>query len=261
MQQQVRLVFLGETLQGFDPNQVRRRVGRELRLDKARLARLFSGRRIVLKRAVEPERAFRHVDRFARVGARLRIEAIDPDEVPDTVAGPLSRAPAAAPPRQHSRRSHARRPSRWMLPAALAALLAALAAGLASLWLQHDAPARAAARPTVRAAMPARSPTIGQRPEAAAQAAQAWPQLVGPAAQVYRDLYQPAKAHKAFAAAPDGRWGWTGDAPSAPGAVDAARAACEAGRLPEAPRCEVISVDGDEPLRAAPPASPSNAPR
>lgn len=256
MHQPVRLVFLGETLQGFDPKQVRRRVGRELRLDKARLARLFSGRRIVLKRAVEPERAFRHVDRFARVGARLRIEAIDPDEVADTVSGPAgSVAPDGAAPRTRSRRSRERRRSRWMLPAALAALLAAIAAGLAFLWPPRDAPA--SARPAARAQ--ARAP--GLHPEVAAQAARAWPQLVGPAAQVYRDLYQPAKLHKAFAAAPDGRWGWTADATTGPAAVDAARAACEVGRLPEAPRCEVISVDGEEPQRAPAPASPPNAPR
>lgn len=275
MQQQVRLVFMGETLQGFDAAQVRRRVGRELGLDKSRLARLFSGKRIVLKRAVDPERAFRHVDRFAKVGARLRIEMLDAAESglsvdPATGTGVPSTSTLSSRSSRSSRgsrrSSRSRRRAQWAMVLAFIGLMVGVGALAAWLLLPSDLVKQSpAARGTPRSAPPAAATAATAarpaRPDPAALSAKAWPQLTGPAAQIWRDLYKPARNHKAFAAAPDGRWGWTADASTAAAAVDAARSACEVGRLPGAPPCEVLSVDGDDPPKASPPASPSSAPR
>ena len=53
---QVRLVFAGEVLEGFQPDDVKRRFGEAFKLDETRLAALFSGSRTVLKRSLS--RAF-----------------------------------------------------------------------------------------------------------------------------------------------------------------------------------------------------------
>lgn len=71
------LVFRGEVLDGFDPAKVRQQLGEQLQLDPARLDHLFSGRRVVIKRSIEREQGLRHVQQFARLGARLMLENSD----------------------------------------------------------------------------------------------------------------------------------------------------------------------------------------
>ena len=82
MDKLVRVVFHGEVLEGCDPVAVKREIGEQLTLNPARLDRLFSGRRVVLKRGLDAERAQRHVRQFARLGARLHIEHDDGAETP-----------------------------------------------------------------------------------------------------------------------------------------------------------------------------------
>ncbi len=81
----VQLVFRGEALDGFRDADVRRSLGDRLQLDEARLAHLFSGRRVVLKPSIDAESARRRVAQFAVFGARLHIEAAaDPGAAPRT---------------------------------------------------------------------------------------------------------------------------------------------------------------------------------
>jgi uncharacterized membrane protein YhaH (DUF805 family) len=80
----VQLVFFGEVLSGFQLEAVKRDLGHALKLDEARLARLFSGARMVLKRSIAHEEAQRYVKRLAELGAHVRVE-------------PLADAPASAP--------------------------------------------------------------------------------------------------------------------------------------------------------------------
>jgi hypothetical protein len=61
-----------------------------LRLDAARLNHLFSGQRVVIKRSIERELGLRHVQQFARLGARLLIE-----DVEAAVARPLRTDPSS----------------------------------------------------------------------------------------------------------------------------------------------------------------------
>lgn len=99
--EQAQLVFYGQVLSGFDAPAVRRSLGEHLQLDSARLEHLFSGQRVVLKRAVEPDRAARHVKQFARLGARLHVESAGAAPAraaaPGTAAAPSRPRPAAQP--------------------------------------------------------------------------------------------------------------------------------------------------------------------
>jgi len=95
MSKHFQLVFEGETLEGFDPDDVRRHVGEHMKLDAARLENLFSGRRVVLRRGVDEERAHRHKRQFASLGGRLLIE---PDDgTPPSPPRPPRPAPAPRP--------------------------------------------------------------------------------------------------------------------------------------------------------------------
>jgi uncharacterized membrane protein YhaH (DUF805 family) len=102
----VKLVFRGEVLQGFRPDEVRRQLASALKLDEARVAELFSGARTVLKRSVDPSIARGYVDKLARLGARVHLEPADAPptdfpplpELPDVPAGPAPAPWGMAPP-------------------------------------------------------------------------------------------------------------------------------------------------------------------
>jgi uncharacterized membrane protein YhaH (DUF805 family) len=67
-------VFDGTVLPGFDRDDVRRALAALLRLDEARSATLFSGRRAVLKRDVSVTEAVRYVAHLAKLGAEVHME-------------------------------------------------------------------------------------------------------------------------------------------------------------------------------------------
>ncbi len=98
----MQLVFLGEVLDGFQAEEVKRQLGLLLKLDEARLHKLFSGKPVVLKRSVELAEAHRYVARLAKIGARLHIEpgdapaAASPLPVEPTAVRPVT-VPASAP--------------------------------------------------------------------------------------------------------------------------------------------------------------------
>lgn len=89
METPVRLVFAGSVREGFDRDTVKQRLGQWLKLEPARLETLFSGRPVVLKRGLPADQAAAWVQRFAALGAELKVE---PDAPP-----PAAPAPAAAP--------------------------------------------------------------------------------------------------------------------------------------------------------------------
>lgn len=92
-----RLVFCGEVLDGFDPAKVRQQLGEQLKLDPGRLDHLFSGRRVVIKRSIDHEQGLRHVQQFARLGARLLLEDSAAPAAPAAApAAPAAPAAAAA---------------------------------------------------------------------------------------------------------------------------------------------------------------------
>lgn len=85
------LVFRGETLAGFEPATVRAALGQRLRADRAQQDRLWSGKRVVIKRDLRAEVAAHWVAQFAQLGALLHSEA-------------MGAAPPARPPLSLARR-------------------------------------------------------------------------------------------------------------------------------------------------------------
>lgn len=99
MSSNVQVVFWGEVLAGFEPDDVKRRIARALKLDEVRVAQLFTGTRTVLKRSVDEATGQLYVDKLAQLGALVHLE---PSDSPPTTAFPtlpeLSQDDAPAPP-------------------------------------------------------------------------------------------------------------------------------------------------------------------
>lgn len=94
----LQLVFEGECVEGHDPRAVREAVAAALRLDERRVERLFSGRRVVLRRGMGEAKAHRYIARFAMLGAVVRAEPSQPRHSSTPAATPqAARAVAAAP--------------------------------------------------------------------------------------------------------------------------------------------------------------------
>ncbi|MBX3622914.1 MAG: DUF805 domain-containing protein [Rhizobacter sp.] len=99
-QAQVRLVFAGEVLEGFAPDEVRRRFGEAFKLDEARVAAMFAGGRTVLKRAMPSAEAERYVAKLRKLGMKVRaepLEALPPVPPPPAAAAATGAAPAIPP--------------------------------------------------------------------------------------------------------------------------------------------------------------------
>lgn len=93
MEGSVQLIFAGEVLDGFDAADVRRRLGELLKLDDKRLAMLFSGSQVVIKRGLNPELASHWVSQFRAMGALLHAQQVVAAPVPIGAAA-LPSAPA-----------------------------------------------------------------------------------------------------------------------------------------------------------------------
>ncbi|MFA9438239.1 hypothetical protein ACDA63_01225 [Uliginosibacterium sp. sgz301328] len=90
MDKQFRIVFSGQLLAGFDAETVKQRTAERLNLTSAQAAQMFSGRRVTLKRNLDPALAQRYAAELRRIG-------LDASPVEDTLPAPV---PAAAPPAQ-----------------------------------------------------------------------------------------------------------------------------------------------------------------
>lgn len=78
------VVFVGEVAPGEQPEDVRARLGEMFHLEDGRLAALFSGQPMVVKRGVDEATAERLVEAFARAGAVARIQESHQEPVPAT---------------------------------------------------------------------------------------------------------------------------------------------------------------------------------
>lgn len=74
-----RLVYKGEVLEGQHPAVVKRRLTAVLKLNEERMAMLFSGKSIVVKKATDAETAARYQAAFQKAGARLRVLPVGDD--------------------------------------------------------------------------------------------------------------------------------------------------------------------------------------
>jgi len=88
---EVRLVFAGEILGGFQADEVKRRFGEAFKVQGERLAAMFSGERTVLKRSLSREDAVRYVMQLQNMGVRVHVESLK------TPASAAASAPASTP--------------------------------------------------------------------------------------------------------------------------------------------------------------------
>lgn len=238
------LVFYGECLEGHDPMAVRLAVGTALKLEPTGTVRLFSGRRVVMKRGVTAAKAQAHVARFQSLGARLRVE---PMWVPPRAAALPETASAPRP----------WNAMRWTVAGAgVGGLVAVVAAMLVA---RPSVPSTSAAAPTPSVAtwatappLPALAPASAPAPSApasgavpTAEALEAPPEDMGPEAR--RELaerYLRAPMHRAFAFSPSGAYGWAGGVARDAQARDQALSQCLA-RQPRSSdqACRVVHVD------------------
>jgi hypothetical protein len=235
----LQLVFHGQCLEGHDPLAVRQAVALALKLDDARAARLFSGRRVVLRRGVDEATALRYVTRFRQLGAVLQSEPSPPAPAPAPAAPPLS----------------------WQLPrrtmeGAVAVLaMAVLAWGvgwpLVDAWQDWRAlETRQAVVPVLdQPATPAQSPLpVAAAPAASAASAVFDDELpidMGPAAlREYRQQYLPAAGHKAFALGGQA-YAWQAGSPSEDEAREAALTRCMRVHTGSLAACRIIDANGE----------------
>ena len=119
------LVFRGEVLEGQDPAAVAERLATLLKMDPARAGALFSGKPVVLKRAVPKAVAAKYQAAFKKAGARLR--AMPAEATAADASAPARTEPPAVPAGTPAKKpSHAER-----LAAAEATQAAAPAKGAA----------------------------------------------------------------------------------------------------------------------------------
>ncbi len=98
-EEQYRLVFRGELLEGQHAAVVRKKLGAAMKLDNDALDRLFSGRPVVVRKAADTQTAAKFQAVFKQSGARLRIMPVADRAAAagadDAAAGGLAGPPAA----------------------------------------------------------------------------------------------------------------------------------------------------------------------
>ena len=82
-EQRYRLVFAGKVSPGQDVEAVKNNLAARLKLDSEKIARLFSGKRTVIRSDVDRQKARKYEVAFLKAGAVLEIE-----EQPVEQAGP-----------------------------------------------------------------------------------------------------------------------------------------------------------------------------
>lgn len=85
------IVFTGDLLDGFEPEQVKAQFGERFGLKPPQLAQMFSGRRITLKKGLDAEQARRYLAELAAMGLSARSHAV---AAPAASPAPAKAAPA-----------------------------------------------------------------------------------------------------------------------------------------------------------------------
>lgn len=227
------VVFEGELRDGCDPAAVRQAVARAMRLSEKRAQRLFSGRRIVIARDLDRDRAFRVVARFATLGAVLHARPSPPDA------------------------AKSRRRGRWRLPwviTAVALLAVGTAGGIAlGVYTAHQTeppPVLAEGADPAAPGRPHQSPppatlSSGDTPPAGHRdLPPALRTLPAAVQEAYLQRYLLSPDHKAFAIAESGAFGWYQGAASENNAREAALDQCLKARRPGDGECRIIDADG-----------------
>lgn len=227
------VVFEGKLRDGCDPAAVRGGVARAMKLSERRTERLFSGRRIVIARDLDRDRAFRVVARLAALGAVTHAEPSPPDAA------------------KSAKRRGWRLP--WVVAAvALVAVGAAggIALGVYSARLSEPVPSAAEdASPATPGGQPRSPPpaaTSSNDPPSVSQRdlPPALRTLPAAAQEEYLQRYLPSPDHKAFAIAESGAFGWHQGAASENNAREVALDQCLKARRRGDGECRIVDADG-----------------
>ena len=91
------VAFSGQVSEGANPQEVRARVGKIFNADETKLAQLFSGKRIVIKKNIDRATANKYQTALNRAGAECEIVPMGGDApAQPTPAAAVEQAPAAA---------------------------------------------------------------------------------------------------------------------------------------------------------------------
>lgn len=238
-----RLVFTGECHPGHDPQTVRAAVVAALKLDEKRAARLFSGRRVVVRRNVDLSSAHRYIVRLSALGAVVHAEP--------PLSSLLPPSAAASPATAGTDRSW-RRPRRAAVAAVAAVagmvLLVVAAAVLLGPGTDPAAPSSEPAPPLATPSPPEPAPApspVTNAVETSAAGETDLPDDMTPAArQDFLGPYRQAPGHKAFAISTSRHHGWHAHAASADEARVEALNRCMTTVRPGEEGCRVIDEDG-----------------
>lgn len=93
------VAFRGEIADGADAEQVKAAVGKMFKADAAKLAHLFSGKRVVIKKNIDQQTAMKYQSALQKAGAVCEIKNLsEPEAAPAAVEQPVeTEQPSAAP--------------------------------------------------------------------------------------------------------------------------------------------------------------------
>lgn len=92
------VAFSGEISAGANPDEVKARVGKMFNADDAKLAQLFSGKRVIIKKNIDQATAAKYKTALNRAGAECEVKPMGdkPAAAPATPAQPAKPAPQPA---------------------------------------------------------------------------------------------------------------------------------------------------------------------
>jgi hypothetical protein len=92
------VAFSGQISDGAELAEVKSKVGKMFNADDAKLAQLFSGKRVVIKKNIDQATAAKYQTALNRAGAQCEIAAMDGAPVAQPAAAPAAAKPASASP-------------------------------------------------------------------------------------------------------------------------------------------------------------------
>lgn len=91
------IVFKGEVVEGFQPFQVKAHLSKLLKADADKMATLFSGKQVVLKRTPDKQEAAKYGKALRKIGADVSVKVIKSDKPASSPAAEPASGTTAAP--------------------------------------------------------------------------------------------------------------------------------------------------------------------
>jgi len=91
------VAFSGQIRDGADLEQVKEKVGKMFKADEAKIATMFSGKRLLIKRNLDREAATKYRTAFKKAGAKCEVSLMSEGLPANEIEKPAAQAPAPAP--------------------------------------------------------------------------------------------------------------------------------------------------------------------